>query len=208
MYAYESTDTITINTTNEYHAVIGLSQGAVNGAATFLAGDTGSITDTADNGGVLRCTSAAHGLISGQPVTLNGMGDAAHNGVTVVTVIDENIFDCDDIAYNSDDDTGEWQRGDTLRINEGYGGIYTGGFSLTGSSAVASKDFKVEVYADSTPFDEFAGEALFNNTGYNQISSGGVGVLQAGQYIWLGIENTTDAQDFVLRHGNLHLVLN
>lgn len=205
MYLYNATNTVTINTTNAYHAVTGLLEGSVDGAFTYLASSTGSITSTANNGGVLRCTDATHGLTTGQVVTLNGMGDAAHNGVTHVTVIDLNTFDCDDIAYSSAADTGSWQRGSSLTLNDGYGGHYNSDFSVTGNVGSANKNLKVEIYKNISAFDEFAVERAFSITGYGNMSSGGVGFLVPGDIIWMAVENTTDTTDFVIRHANLHL---
>ena len=206
MYMYDDTELITVSTADAYHAVTGFSECSFCDGATFLASATGSITDTADNSGVLRCTDATHGLSTGQYITLNGMGDVAHNGVTRVTVIDENTFDCDDIAYSSDDDTGSWQRGSSLTIEEGHGGIYTGGFSVTASAAAANKDFKFEVYGNITPYDEFAVESVFPNTTSNNVSSGGIGLLEAGTVMWLAVENKTDTANITIIHANLHLV--
>lgn len=206
MYMYEASQLVTINTANVYHAVTGFSAGGVNSAATFTASATGSITDTADNGsGVLRCTDAGHGLTSGQYITLNGMGDAAHNGITGVTVIDENTFDADDIAYSSDDDTGEWQRGSSLTIKSGFGGSFGGGFSITGAAASTNKNFKFEIYGNTTAFDEFAVEALFPNSNYNNVGSNGIGNIPAGTVMWMAVKNTTDMADITIEHANLSM---
>jgi len=205
MYLYNATQTVTINTASVYHAVIGLLEGSVDGAFTYLASATGAITDTADNSGTLRCTDVGHGLTTGQIVTLNGMGDAAHNGVTAVTVITEDVFDCDDITYNSASDTGSWQRGSSLTVNPGFGGHYSGGFSVSGNIGTANKNIKIEVYGNTTAFDEFAAERVFSVTGYGVMASGGIGFLVPGDIIWVAIENTTDTTDFVIRHMNLHL---
>lgn len=206
MYTYEDTELITINTTSEYHAITGFSAGSSCDGATFLASATGAITDTANNGGVLRCTDVGHGLTTGQYITLNGMGDIAHNGVTRVTVIDVDTFDADNIVYSSDNDTGSWQRGSSLTIDPGHGGIYTGGFAITANSAAANKNFKFEVYGNATPYDEFAVEALFPNNSKNAVSSGGIGLLEAGTVMWLATENTTDSTNITIVHANLHLV--
>ncbi len=205
MYMYEASQLITINTANVYHAVTGFSAGSVNSAATFLGSATGSITDTADNGsGILRCTDAGHGLTSGQYITINGMGDAAHNGITGVTVINENTFDADDISYNSDDDTGEWQRGSSLAIKDGFGGSFGVGFAISATAAVANKQFKFEIYGNATPLDEFAVEALFPNTTINSVGSTGLGNLMPGTILWLAVENTIDTANITIEHANLN----
>ena len=205
MYLYEGTQTITINTTDVYHAILGLLEGGANSAFTYQASSVGTITDTADNGGVLRVTDAGHGLTTGDYVTLNGMGDVNHNGVTRVTVIDENTFDCDDIAYNSIEDTGSWQKGANLTVNAGYGGVYSIDYSFSASVAVASKNIRIEPYKNASAIDESACERLFNNTGYGNSGSGGIVSLTTGDKIWLACRNTTDAQDVIIEHGNIHL---
>jgi len=205
MYLYEASATQTINTTNVYHAITGLLEGSVNGATSYKASLSGSISLTANNGGVLRCTDVGHGLDTGDYITLNGMGDAAHNGITRVTVIDTDVFDCDDIAYSSSADTGSWQRGASMTINYGYGGIYNISFSITGSVGAANKNIKVEAYKNITPLDEFAIERLFGNTGYGNAGSTGVALLTSGDVLWLASENTTDAADWTIRHANINI---
>jgi len=86
----------------------------------------------------------------------------------------------------------------------GCGGWYDGAFSITARSAVSNKNFKFEVYGNATGFDEFAWERLFGNTGWGVGASGGVGIFQAGDVVWIGVKNTTDSQDVVINHGNLH----
>lgn len=205
MYLYEGSETISINTTDVYHALTGLLEGDIDTAFTFISSTTGSVTNTANSGGKLRCTSAAHGLTTGQTVTLNGMGDAAHNGVTVITKIDDNTFDCTDVAYNSASDTGSWQRGSGLQVNTGFGGAYSFSYSISASVAVSNKNVVVEPYVNSTAIDEAATERLFGNTGYGVAGSGGEVMLIAGDIVWLGCRNTTDTQDLIIRHTNIHL---
>jgi len=205
MYMYEATELITINTADVYHAVTGFTAGSVNSAATFLESATGSITDTEDNSTVLRCTDVAHGLTTGQYITLNGMGDVAHNGITRVTVISEDVFDADDITYNSDDDTGSWQRGSSLTIKDGFGGAFSGGFSLSATAAVANKDFKFEIYGGTTAFDEFAVEAVFPNNTINNVGSGGIGNLPSGTVMWMAVKNASDTANITIKHANLNM---
>lgn len=205
MYLYEGSETIAINTTDAYHAITGLLEADMDSSFTYLASATGSITDTANNGGLLRCTDATHGLTTGQVITLNGMADAAHNGITTVTVIDPNTFDCLDIAYNSIDDTGSWQRGSSLTVKTGQGGNYSFSYSISASVAVASKNIRVEPYKNIDPLDESACERLFSNTGWGVGGSGGTVHLIPGDIIWLACRNTTDTQDVVITHANIHL---
>ena len=209
MNAYDATALQTINTTAVYHAVIGLSTNSDISGTTFTASTTGAITDTENNGGVLRCTDVEHGLTSGQYVTLNGMGDAAHNGLTVVDVITGDIFDCTNITYNSIDDTGAWQRGSCLTVDSGSDGLYAITWSVSGLSATAAnKNFKWEVVKNITDLDEFASErkyAIQDDLG--SVSAGGLIHLVATDCIWMQVKNTTDDGNFSIKHASISMQL-
>lgn len=206
MYIYDSTIAIVINVVDEYHGVKGFSVGAANNGFTFLASATGSITNTADNGsGKLRCTDVAHGLLTGQYITLTGMGDTAHNRVTRVTKIDADTFDCDDISFNSGADTGTWDRGSSLTVNTDQAGTYHVSFSCSVSSAGNNKNYKFECYKNTTPLDEFAAErmiAVLNDLG--NLASSGTVALVAGDVLWLAVANTTDATNLTVKHASLN----
>lgn len=206
MYIYDSAIAIVINVVDEYHGVKGFSVGGANNGMTYLASATGAITNTADNGsGKLRCTDVAHGLLTGQYVTLTGMGDTAHNGVTRVTKIDADTFDCDDISFNSGADTGTWDRGSSLTVDTDKGGTYSVSFSCSLLSAGTNKTYKFECYKNTTPLDEFAAErkiAVASDLG-NLASSGAV-VLVPGDTIWLAVKNTIDATNLTIKHANVH----
>jgi len=208
MYIYDSALAQVINVVDEYHAITGLSAGSSLDGMTFLASATGAITNTADNGsGKLRCTDVAHGLTTGQYVTLTGMGDTAHNGVTKVTWMDADTFDCDNISHNSDADTGTWDRGSSLSIDTGSEGKYTIGFSASLLSAGNNKNYKFEIYKNTTPLDEFAAErriAVANDLG--NMASIGIANLVVGDVLWLAVANTTDTTDLTIKHANVHCI--
>lgn len=206
MYMYEATKTITINATDEYHGVEGFGAGTQISGTTFLASANGVITSTANNGGVLRCTDAGHGLTTGQYIALNGMGDALHVGTTRVTVIDASTFDCDDIAYNSAADTGFWQRGSSISIDSGFGGTYVITFSMSILSVANNKNYKFEMVKNTTDLDEFAAErkiAIQNDLG--NMGASGIVSLAAGDVIWQKVENRTDSSNLVIEHANVHM---
>ena len=206
MYMYDATQTITIDAVDQYHAVIGFSTGSHMSGWTFTASSTGAITDTANNGGTLRCTDVAHGLTTGQYISLTGMGDAAHVGSTAVTVIGADTFDCDDITYNSDGDTGNWQRGSSLTADTNSDGHYYLSWAASIQSAANNKNFKFELVKNNTDLDEFAAErkmAIQDDLG--SIASGGIVEVTAGDVIWLQVEGTTDATNLVIEHANVHL---
>jgi hypothetical protein len=207
MFAYEASELITIDAANQYQGVTGLAEGTCDGAASFLASATGAITDTANNGGTLRCTDVGHGLTTGQYIALHGMGDAAHVGVTGVTVIDVDTFDCDDITYNSASDTGNWSRGSSMTVVSGAGGTYMLTFSASVTSAGTLKNYKFELVKNTTSLDEFAAESKVAVGGdLEPITCGGAVHLTAGDVIWLQVMGTTDASNLTIEHANVHMV--
>lgn len=207
MYTYENAVPTTIRETSVYQAIEIFESGSIMHGTTFTEGSNGEITDTADNGsGLLRCTDVAHGLTTGQYITLTGMGDAAHSGETAVTVIDEDTFDCDDISWNSDDDTGYWQRGAFITIDTGHGGTFVVSYSASLSAAAANKDIKIEIAKNLDNLDEFATECRLTTANVMQnLSSSAPVKLVGGDVVWLKIKNLTDTSDITIKNGNIHL---
>lgn len=208
MYMYEAAQVITIDAVSQYHPVIGLGQDGMNNGVTYLAHATGSITDTEDNGStLLRCTDVGHNLTTGQKIALTGMGDVAHAGFTSVTVITADVFDCDNISWNSDSDTGTWTRGSSLTVGTGHGGIYVITFSASILSAANNKNYRFEFVKNVTPEDTIAVErkiAVLNDLG--SISTGGLTKLVGGDVIWVSVKGTTDATNLSIEHMNVHMV--
>jgi len=207
MYMYDAAQLITIDAANQYHALTGFSAGAtVDSGLVFSASLTGSITNTADGSPELRCTSVSHGLSTGMYVTLTGMGDAAHVGVTRVTVVTPDVFDCDDIAYNSVSDTGTWTKGSAFTVQSGHGGVYLTHFTASISSAGANKDYKIEVYKNAVAVDEIATERnLATATDLGVVFASGPVLLSGGDVIWLATNNTTDSTNLTIQHANLNV---
>jgi len=205
-YAYEAAEAIVINGANQYHGVSGLQQDGCNLGTTFLASATGAVTDTADNASILRCTSVAHGLATGQYLSLTGPGDAAHAGLTRVTVISVDLFDCDDIAYSSAEDTKTWTRGASIKIDVGRGGFFWVSFSTSLLSAGVNKNYKFEVAKNAVEQDTIVSErkiSVSNDLG--SMSSGGTIKLSSNDTVWMIVKNTTDSTNLTIEHMNLHL---
>lgn len=73
-----------------------------NGSKTCSLMHSGSVSNVVDNGsGACRVTtSSAHGLSTGQRVTIASVGGATGvNGTHVVTVINSTTFDCDGSTF-------------------------------------------------------------------------------------------------------------
>lgn len=206
MYMYEAGEVISIAAVNQYHGVTGLQQDGCNDGVTFTASDDGAITNTADNATLLRCTSVAHGLTTGQYISIVGMGDAAHVGLTRVTVASDDLFDCDDVAFNSGGDSGDWVRGAQITVEAGHGGTYQLGFSASVRSASNNQDFRIEPAKNATMLDEMAVErriAITSDLG--SLATGGLANLQGGDVIWLLVKNVTSSANFEIEHANFNM---
>ncbi|MFC1806466.1 hypothetical protein ACFL09_05745 [Planctomycetota bacterium] len=206
MFAYEATLTTTIEAQGQYYAIQGFTVGSVVQGTTFKDGSNGVITDTASNGALLRVTDVGHGLDTGDYVTLNGMGDALHVASTRVTSISADVFDCDNINWNSDNDTGFWQRGSTLTVDTGFGGKYAVTWSVSCYSVGVNKNYKFEMVKNNTDLDEFASErkiAVASDLG--SLGAGGEVSLVAGDKVWLQMQSTDSNSDLTIRHGNVHI---
>ncbi len=206
MYMYEADHTIELDDADTYQAVTGFLEGSVIEGFTFLASATGVITDTENNGGVLRCTDAAHGLTTGQYVTLHGMGDSDHDSDTRVTVISASVFDCDDIAYNSADDTGKWTRGSSLTVNTGGAGNYQLSYSASVRAEDNGKRFKIELVKNTSHLDESATwRKIANGNDVGNLASGCTEYLADGDVIWVQVKNTDDASDLIYDYANVNI---
>jgi hypothetical protein len=210
MFLYNSATSVTITAGQQYHAVgVFGAQSDLEGLS-FGAGSTGAITSTADNGGVLRCTDATHGLSTGDYICLHNMGDAAHVGKTAVTVIDVDTFDCDNITYNSAADTGSWSQGDYLQVLPGASGHWEIGWSASMSSPdAANKTFKLECVHNVTDIDEGATQRKFgiqNDVGV-VASASSILEMVAGDRAWMQVQNVeVDTSDVSFLHAHMFMV--
>ena len=82
---------------------------APEGGGTFYQqGSLISITAVADNGGILRCTSTAHGLPDGKVVVLSDFAEITYNSVARITKIDDDTFDVEEIIFVPGADSGNF----------------------------------------------------------------------------------------------------
>lgn len=171
---------------------------------TVVASKNGVITGTANNSsGILRITDAAHGLATGDIVTINGLATAAQNAVTVITKIDDNTFDCDDITYVTAAETGTWDMGSYLLVPVGGTGTYMVMFHASATAAGTGKTFLVQLYINTASQDDLKTERKYAASDIGAIGFMGIPPLVAGDRVWLAIVNLTDGTDITLKHGNL-----
>jgi len=77
----------------------------------FQKGVDVAVTAVADNGsGAIRCTATAHGQVNNTYAVLSGFSESTYNKTALITVIDVNTFDVEEIAFVADD-SGNINRG-------------------------------------------------------------------------------------------------
>lgn len=140
MYLDNNAIATVIETSDTPIALRHCSAGFLNGW-TFNAGSAGAITAYADYGatvaGTVKATSAAHGLTTGDIITIRGT--TSYNGVFEITVIDADNFYFTD-TWVADDGASDWDEGSYLLAGSGAGGIYaiSWGVCLTEGGAAGS----------------------------------------------------------------------
>ncbi len=208
MYMKDATQTVTIDTTDVYHLVLGFSTGDVDGF-TFNAGREvdANIDAEGDATQLQVVTSGAHNLITGDVVSLSNMNNAGHNGITVITVVNGTSFTCDDIAYvgNVGASAGRVVEGSYLEVSVGSAGEYHISFSLSGESVGNGKLFRWEIFNNSSEASNILTERNHANTDRGSMGTSGILVVADGDRIFLGCQNTTDDTDFTLDHANVNL---
>ena len=210
MYMYEESQTVTINTANVYHAVLGFNTGDVE-AFTFDAGrvvDADISAEANPSANVLRITtSAAHNLTTGDVVSQTNMNDAGHNGITRVTVVDSTNYDCDDITYvaGAGASAGVVDEPSYLEAGTGAAGEYLLNISITGESVGTGKLFKWEVFKNATEQNKLAVERNHANTDTGNMGTAGFIEIAEGDRVFLAAMNKTDTTDFTLEHVNFNL---
>ena len=208
MYMYEATQVITINTQSVYHAVFGFSTGIVDGW-TFDAGSGdvgGGVNAEADATQLQVTTAGAHGLITGDIVSLSGMNNAGHNGVTAITLVDATNFTCDNIVYiaGAGVSTGTADEPSYLLAGAGAAGKYHAEFSTSGEPAAADT-YKWQLNLNVTPVNNISMIREHSNNDIGNGSSGGLITVTAGMRLFLTVENTTGVNNFTIEDANVNL---
>ncbi len=172
---------------------------------TFVAGSNGVITDTANNSGTLRITDVAHGLITGDIVTINGLTTASQNGLTIITRIDDDTFDCQNLTFATVDETGTWQMGAYLLVPTGGAGDYRLNFTATVTSASANKTYTAQLLVGTTEDDALLSEVRLASTDVSMMGFGGIHTLAVADRVWVCVIGLTDGTNITFKHLNLSL---
>ena len=172
-------------------------------AFTVVSSKNGVITDTESNGGVLRITDATHGLVDGDIVTITNLATPAQNGITAITKITNDIFDCDDISWVTDAETGTWEMGSYLLVPAGHSGDYLILLHASATAAGVGKVFLVQLYVDTTAQADAKTERKYTAADIGAIGFMAILPLATGERLWIAVTNLTDGTDITIKHGNL-----
>jgi len=202
MFANGNATATTITDANKVVAIEAGSSTDLSGV-TFNAGTNGVIANTADNGGTLRITDVGHGLVTGDVVSINGLATAAQNAVTLVTRIDDDTFDCDDITFVTGSESGTWQKPGHLVIGTAGTYLLTAQFSVL--SASANKTFQFFTYIGSTQQTDITSERRFASNDIGAMGMGGLIAVSATDKVWCAVVGLTDATNITVKHSNFSI---
>lgn len=206
MFACENNTATALAITNVYHAIHAIwSTGTTLRGVTYTAGKTGPIASvaegTADDGKV-TVTDVAHGLLTGDYITISNSTD--YDGQFVVTRLTADTFE---IAETwTETRTGTWIMGDYLRVAEA--GVYRIDWSASAQSASSTvENYKIEPVHNLTDIDEAASESTINNgAGISVFGGGAIHTFAAGDRVWLKLKQATAGNDNItLTHANLRV---
>lgn len=202
MYMDSNGTATTITDANKAVAIEGFSSSHLQDIS-FVSSKNGVITDTANNGGTLRITDEAHGLTTGDIVTINGLATAAQNATTAITKITNDVFDCDDISFATIDETGTWQMGSYLLIPTGGDGTFLASMSSSATPAGANKTYLIQLCIDTTAQVDVKVERKFSATDIGSLSMTGFITVSAADRVWISATGLTDGTDVTFKHINL-----
>lgn len=206
IYLNGNTTATAIDTAAQPHGLAVGATGLVSGF-TFKAGTVGDIASVADNeDGTVTVTSTAHGLVTGDIVTINNSTD--YDGVYVVTKVDDDTFKIT-VTY-TETRTGTFQRAACLIADVNTFGIFEVNYVATVLSAGNYKELLFLLYQNITPNTRSVAQKEFGMAGtadeHEQLVGKCLMNISAGDIIWLAVQNLTDNVDFTVRHMNLSLV--
>jgi len=202
----DNTTADTIDVVDEWHAMY---RPLVTTAIRNMAANVGarrSITAAATAGGgssTKFTTSVAHGLSVGDPVTITGTTN--YDGVYLVSVVDDATNFTVVVAYVATD-TGTVIRAAAVQANNKLGmGRYQVNVSISASAAVANKDFEFAVFQNASVVDKIKTRRRFASTDTGSMSLSGILEVSADDWIWVGMQNITDATNITIRDVNISM---
>ena len=204
IYIDGSSTATTITDANKPVAIEGFSSSHLQDF-TVVSSLNGTITDTETGAGKLRITDADHGLETGDIITVNGLATASQNGTTAITKVSSSVFDCDNLSWATDDQTGTWQMGTYLLVPTGGDGTYLVSMTSSATSADVNKTFIIQLCINITAQVDVKVERKFSASDIGSIGMIGLITLAATNRVWISATGLTDGTDITFKHANLVL---
>ena len=204
MYMQGESTAITIDTADIDHLIGNLTAGTLDGF-TKVAAKNGSIASvaTSDAGATITCTDVAHGLVTGDIVSITGSSSATYNGTYVVTVLTVDTFKVT-VAYVATA-TATWAMGGYLLAGTNAGGTYKAYLNGDISVAIADKNILVSMLIGVSRQANVRFEVSPGNTLPQNGSGTGFVTIAAGDRICIAVQNITDTTNCT--PVNMNLVL-
>jgi hypothetical protein len=211
MFEYNNATVMGIDQINTYHPfwTAGVIAGTLDGW-TFLAGVSGGFTAVANIGGgqIRFTTSAPHGMLAGQIVTITSASVAGYQPpnpqIFVIQAVAASTFDV--IATFTATATGTFTRGASLKAGTAAAGSYELTWNATAKAASgANKDYKFEPCQNTTNVDKGAAGQLMNSTGPQACGGSAFVTVAAGDTFTMLCNNQTDVTDITIVNMNFRL---
>lgn len=169
---------------------------------TFNAGSTGAITAYSDGTGKVNVASTAHGLVTGDCVSIRGATN--YNGVWEITKIDDNNFSILD-TWVSDDGASDWDEGAHLTAGANTSGDFIMSFSGSCSEGGgAGSNVLGRVYINSVACCKCVAKRKFANNDYGSLPSSAILIITAGDKIYFTLESS-GTNDITCQYGSLSI---
>lgn len=202
-YIYNNANPTVIETANTPIALRQIVTGLVHNFI-FDAGSTAGITIYADYSGTVAgtvlVTSAAHGLATGDVITIRGSTN--YNGAFEVTVVSASTFYITD-TWAGDDGASDWDQGTSLTVGVGAAGLYPAFWQMSTAPAAAAV-LTFNMYINATIQAKSTAERKFPINDLASCSSSCVLDLAEGDIVWLAVSSDGTA-NITNKHGNFNI---
>lgn len=169
---------------------------------TFNAGSTGTISAYANGTGKVNVTSALHGLVTGDIITIRG--SANYKGIWQITKINDNSFSIPD-TWAIDDGGSDWDEGSHLIASVNSAGAYAMNWDISSSEAgAAGSHITIAVYINTTKDPKGIARRKYANNDQKCASGQALLTIADGDKVYITAEST-GVNDMTNQYGNITL---
>jgi len=152
--------------------------------------------------GTVKLTDAAHGLVTGDIVTITKSTN--YNGIFTVTRVSADIFTIV-AAYVADAVGAVWTRGTKIKCDYIVAAKYQLNLRIDALVETINTVFNFNVIKNVTPEASLILEHKYLDLSQQNVSTCGIVSLNPGDIIWVTTENTSGAGDITIKNLNLTL---